>query len=250
MEADATNETPWFGDTPGVVVVAPTYNEADNIAPLADAVLRLSPDYCLLVVDDSSPDGTSERVAELSASNPRIRLLQRPQREGYGRALAAGLAAAARTRARRIVMMDADGSHDPASIPHIVEALDCGADTVVGSRYIEGGGTRNWSFPRRMLSRGANHYSRWVLDLPVRDYTSGFRGFRAETLHLCDPRRVHAKGYAFHIEFLHHILLSGMTAVEVPIQFTERASGRSKLSWKILTEAVVVPWRIRLARRS
>ena len=230
--------------------MSPTYNEVDNVPMLADAVLGISPGYHLLIVDDSSPDGTSELTAELSACEPRITLLQRPLREGYGRALAAGLSAALQTGAPRIVQMDADGSHDAQFIPDLVAALDRGADVAIGSRYIPGGGIRHWPLSRRMLSRGANLYINAILGLPVRDNTSGFRAFRAGTLQRCDPRRVRALGYAFHTEYLSHVLREQLTPVEVPIQFTDREIGSSNLSLKVVAESVVNPWRIRLSRRA
>ncbi len=234
---------------PEVVVVSPTFNEVENVPLLAEAVLGVSPDYHLLIVDDSSPDGTSELTEELGASEPRIGLLRRARREGYGPALAAGLSAGLAMGARQVVQMDADGSHDAQYIPDLVGALDRGADVAIGSRYIPGGSIRDWPLSRRALSRAANLYVGAVLDMPVLDNTSGFRAFRAETLRRCDPRRVEVRGYAFHIEFLSHILGAGMTAEEVPIVFTDRALGQSNLSWPNVFESVLNPWRIRFGSR-
>jgi len=245
VDGPTCNDAPPAAATPQVVVVSPTYNEVDNVERLADAVLGTSPGYHLLVVDDSSPDGTSELTASLSAAEPRIELLQRHRRRGYGPAVASGLVAALSAGAPRIVMMDADGSHEARYIPDLVDALDRGADIAIGSRYVSKGGIRRWPLSRRMLSRGANMYIGAVLDLPVRDNTSGFRGFRARTLQRCDPRLVRARGYAFHIELLSLILGAGLTAEEVPIQFTNRTRGRSNLSLEIIVESVINPWRIR-----
>jgi len=245
MDETASDDAAPPGGEPSVVIVSPTYNEADNVGPLAQAVLSLSPGYHLLVVDDSSPDGTSERTAELGASEPRIHLLQRTRRDGYGPALAAGLWAALQTGAPRVVMMDADGSHDAVYIPDLVAALDRGADVAIGSRYIPGGGIQNWPLRRHLLSRGANAYVNAILDIPVRDQTSGFRAFRADTLRRCDPRRVRARGYAFHYEYLSHVHAAGLTPVEVPIMFANRERGTSKLSMAVIVESVIKPWRVR-----
>ncbi len=231
-----------------MTVVSATYNEVANVTPLAAGVLEAVPHAHLLVVDDSSPDGTGERVARLARDDPRIGLLLRPHREGYGRAVAAGLEAALAAGARRIVMMDADGSHDPAAIPRLLSALEDGADMVIGSRYVEGGGIRRWSRRRRVLSRCANVYVDRVLGLPVRDCTSGFRAFRASTLGRCRPGEVRARGYAFLIEHLDRVVHAGLGVTEVPIWFTDREQGSSNLTWRVFIESVVNPWRVRAGR--
>lgn len=231
-----------------VYVVSPTYNEVDNVGALAAGVTAASPRFELLVVDDDSPDGTSERTRELGRDEPRVKLLHRPEREGYGRAIAAGLQAALEAGARYVVTMDADGSHDTAAIGSLVSALDR-ADMVIGSRYVPGGGIRRWPWRRKILSRGANAYVDRVLSLPVKDCTSGFRGFRAETLRRCPPEEVQANGYAYLIEHLYRIARTGMTIEEVPIQFTDRERGSSNLTLGVVVESVLNPWRIRRSLR-
>jgi dolichol-phosphate mannosyltransferase len=234
---------------PRVVVISPTYNEAENVDALADGVLAQPGGFSLLVVDDSSPDGTGERVLERAAADPRVDLLTRPGKEGYGRAVAAGLNEALRRGADVVVQMDADGSHDPAVIPAMLDALAAGFDVVVGSRYVPGGGIRRWPMRRKLLSRGANAYVDRVLGLPVRDCTTGFRAFSADALRRCDPAAVQAAGYAFLIEHLYHVVQQGLRIEEVPIVFTDREQGASSLTWSVFTESVVNPWRIRLSSR-
>ncbi len=236
-------------ESPQTLVISPTFNEAANVDALADGVLALDPSIHLMVVDDSSPDGTAERVRQRAEADPRVHLLLRAHREGYGRAVAAGLAAGLEMGARRVLQMDADGSHDTAAIPQLIDALDGGADMVIGSRYIPGGGIGQWPLRRRLLSRGANVYVDRVLGLPVRDCTSGFRGFNASTLQRCSPERIRAQGYAFLIEHLYHVVRADLQVREVPILFTDREAGSSNLSFRVFAESVVNPWRIRLSYR-
>ena len=236
-------------DTPRVVVISPTYNEADNVHALADGVLAQPGDLSLLVVDDSSPDGTGDRVLARAANDPRIGLLTRPGKEGYGRAVCAGLVEALDRGADVVVQLDADGSHDPAVIPCMLDAIAAGFDVVIGSRYVPGGGIRRWPPRRKILSRGANAYVDRVLGLPVRDCTTGFRAFTADALRRCDPREVRASGYAFLIEHLYLADQADLRIEEVPIVFTDREEGESSLTWSVFTESVVNPWRIRLSRR-
>jgi dolichol-phosphate mannosyltransferase len=237
------------GDSGAVVVVSPTYNEVDNVEALAEGVLSSSPRFQLLIVDDNSPDGTSELTRELSRKEPRVKLLHRERREGYGRAIAAGLRAALGEGVPYVVTMDADGSHDTEAISSLVSVLER-ADMVIGSRYVPGGGIRRWPWRRRVLSRGANAYVDRVLSLPVKDCTSGFRGFRAETLRRCDPAAVEANGYAFLIEHLFRVARAGLTIEEVPIQFTDRERGSSNLTLDVFVESVLNPWRIRRSSRT
>ncbi len=233
-----------------VIVISPTYNEVDNVDALMDGILALPERFRLIVVDDSSPDGTADVVRRRGEREPRVGLLLRPQREGYGRAVTAGLMHALDEGAQIVVQMDADGSHDPAVVAELVEAIEGGADMAIGSRYIPGGGVQDWPIHRRLLSRGANAYVHRVLGVTPKDCTAGFRAFRAETLRRCDPREVKAGDYAFLVEFLVRLSRTGIRIVEIPILFTERRAGRSNLSWKAFTESVVNPWRIRLRNRT
>jgi len=234
-----------------VVVISPTFNEVENVDALMDGILALPSRFRLIIVDDSSPDGTADVVRRRAEREPRIGLLLRPQREGYGRAVTAGLIDALEQEGAQIVVqMDADGSHDPAVVQELVAAIEGGADMAIGSRYIPGGGVRDWPLHRRLLSRGANAYVHRVLGVTPKDCTAGFRAFRAETLHQCDPRDVKAGDYAFLVEFLVRLSNTGIRIVEIPILFTERRAGRSNLSWKAFTESVVNPWRIRLRNRN
>ncbi len=233
-----------------VTVISPTYDEADNVDALIDGILSLPARYRLVVVDDSSPDGTGAAVLRRAAADDRVALLSRPARQGYGRAVAAGLIHALDHGASVIVQMDADGSHDPAAVPSLVAAVDAGADLAIGSRYVPRGAIRDWPWTRRLLSRGANAYVRGVLGLPAHDCTAGFRAFSAPCLRACDPRAVRAGDYAFLVEHLLRVTRGGLRVVEVPITFTERRSGRSNLSWRAFAESVVNPWRIRLDARS
>lgn len=236
-------------ETLETLVISPTFNEVANVDALADGVLALDPSIHLMVVDDSSPDGTADRVRLRAQIDPRVHLLLRTHREGYGRAVAAGLAAGLEMGARRVLQMDADGSHDTSAIPSLIQGLEDGADMVIGSRYIPGGGIGQWPLRRRLLSRGANVYVDRVLGLPVRDCTSGFRGFHAETLRRCGPQRIRAQGYAFLIEHLYHVVRAGLQVREVPILFTDREAGTSNLSLRVFAESVINPWRIRLSYR-
>jgi len=233
-------------DDPLVVVISPTFDEVGNVDALIDGVMAHPPRYRLVVVDDRSPDGTGERVAQRASANGRVSLLSRPQRKGYGRAVADGLNHALGMGAAVVVQMDADGSHDPAVLPALVEAIEeDGADVAIGSRYVPGGAIEGWARHRRVLSRGANAYVRTVLSMPAHDCTAGFRAYRAEWIRRCDPRDVRAGDYAFLIEYLHQLGRAGARVAEVPITFTERRSGRSNLSVRAFVESVVNPWRVR-----
>lgn len=233
-------------DGPPVVVISPTYNEVGNVDALIDGVLAHPLRYRLVVVDDDSPDGTGERVRRRAAVDPRLGLLSRSRRQGYGRAVADGLTHAVALGAAVVVQMDADGSHDPAALPALVETIEQGgADVAIGSRYVPGGAIEGWTRHRRVLSRGANAYVRTVLSMPAHDCTAGFRAYRAEWIRRCDPRDVRAGDYAFLIEYLHQLGRAGARVAEVPITFTERRSGRSNLSVRAFVESVFNPWRVR-----
>jgi dolichol-phosphate mannosyltransferase len=222
-----------------VVVVMPTYNERDNIEAIAGDVLARPCAPHLLVVDDSSPDGTGELVEKLQAEHPdRMSLLTREGKSGLGRAYAAGFAHALRELSPTIVVqMDADGSHLPIDIDRLVAAT-ADADLVIGSRYVPGGAVSGWSLHRQALSRAGNIYARAILGSPVRDLTGGFKAWRAELLGRLDAATTSSDGYAFQIEMTTRAGAAGARVVEVPIVFHERIAGSSKMSTRIAVEAL------------
>lgn len=229
------------------LVVVPTYNEAENLPLLVAALVALEPPLRVLVVDDASPDGTGILAARLSHDHPgRLEVLRRPAKQGLGVAYVAGFTRALALAADPIFQMDADLSHPPQLIPEMLARLRGGADVVVGSRYVAGGGVdRRWGAGRRLLSRTGNLYARWVTGLRVRDATAGFKGWRRAALERVDPGRVHAQGYLFQIEMAVACQRAGLRVVEVPIVFRERAAGRSKMTLRVALEAAWRIWRLR-----
>lgn len=227
-------------------VVLPTYNERENIAAIVPAILAASPELDVLVVDDGSPDGTGALAQELAGREPRVRVLHRQRKGGLGRAYLAGFEVALGAGYGRILEMDADFSHDPSRLPALL-ATSRDADLVLGSRYVPGGGTRNWGLGRRLLSRGGSLYARLILGVPVRDLTGGFKCFRREVLERIDLRSVTSAGYAFQIELTYRALRAGFRVVEVPIVFADRRVGQSKMSRAIVLEALGKVWLIRAA---
>ena len=226
-------------------VVLPTYNERENVPQIVPAILAASPAVDVLVVDDNSPDGTGALADALAARDRRVRVLHRPRKEGLGRAYLAGFAEALRSGYGRIMEMDADFSHDPARLP-VLLATD--ADVVLGSRYVAGGGTVNWGLGRRILSRGGSLYARTILGVPVRDLTGGFKCFRRKALERLDLGSVRSSGYAFQIELTFRAIRRGLKVVEVPITFADRRVGKSKMSRRIVAEALWMVWKIRFDR--
>ncbi|HEX3897713.1 MAG TPA: polyprenol monophosphomannose synthase [Mycobacteriales bacterium] len=224
---------------PAVVVVMPTYNERDNIEAIVGEVLARPCTPHLLVVDDSSPDGTGGLVEKLAAGQPdRVSLLTRAGKSGLGRAYAAGFAhALAELDPAVVVQMDADGSHLPVDIDRLV-AETSDADLVIGSRYVVGGSVSGWSVHRQAISRAGNIYARTVLGSPIRDLTGGFKAWRAELLARLDAATTASDGYAFQIEMTMRARAAGARIVEVPIVFHERVAGTSKMSTKIAIEAL------------
>jgi len=225
-------------------VVLPTYDERENLARIVPAILAAAPELDVLVVDDSSPDGTGELADELAARDRRVRVLHRPRKQGLGRAYLAGFDVALREGYRRILEMDADFSHDPAALPALL-AASRDADLVLGSRYVPGGGTANWGLGRRLLSRGGSFYARTILGVPIRDLTGGFKCFRREVLERIDLPSVRTAGYAFQIELTYRALRRGFRVVEVPIIFTDRRVGQSKMTRAIVLEALWKVWSLR-----
>jgi dolichol-phosphate mannosyltransferase len=231
-------------------VVLPTYNEAENVERLlAAALAKLPPSARVLVVDDNSPDGTGKIVDRLAADDERLRVLHRTEKEGLGPAYIAGFREALAGGAGLVLEMDADFSHDPAYLPHLLEASG-GADLVIGSRYVSGGGVSDWGPLRRAISRGGSAYARLVLGVEVKDLTGGFKCFRREVLEAIDLDAVDARGYAFQIEMTYRALQAGFRVVEVPIVFRDRRAGSSKMDSSIVMEAVWQVPRLRFGRRA
>lgn len=226
-------------------VVVPTYNEAENIGHLVPQILA-DPRCRVLVVDDASPDGTGDLVAALARMEPRIGLLRRSGKLGLGTAYVAGFRQALAEGAEFIFEMDADFSHDPRYLAELRAAAEAGADLVIGSRYVPGGGTTDWGLLRRAISRGGNLYAGLILRLPVADATGGFRCYHRRVLERIDLGLVRSNGYAFQIEMAYRAHIAGFRISEVPIIFPDRRVGKSKMSRRIVVEALVNVWKLRL----
>ncbi|HJV34085.1 polyprenol monophosphomannose synthase [Geomonas sp.] len=227
------------------IVVIPTYNERDNLQRLAKEVLSQDPSIHLLVVDDNSPDGTGEVAERLAAETGRVSVLHRAGKLGLGSAYREGFARALEMGAELIVQMDADFSHDPSILPVFFEKIkEC--DVVVGSRYLNGISVVNWPLRRLMLSYFASVYTRVITGLTIKDCTSGFKCFRAQTLKAIDLSRVRSDGYSFQIEMNYRAVERGFKVAEVPIIFIDRHAGTSKMSKKIVREAVLMVWKLKV----
>ena len=234
------------------IVVVPTYNEADNIEKITQGILRQPAPVDLLVVDDSSPDGTgrlADALAAAPASQGRVHVLHRAAKEGLGRAYLAGFAWALAHGYEAVVEMDADLSHDPLYLPSIVEEGES-ADVVIGSRYLNGISVINWPLRRILLSWGANWYVRTVTRLAVNDCTSGYRLYHRRVLEAIDLPGVHSNGYSFQVEMTFRAQIAGFRIAEVPIIFTERRAGQSKLSGGVVRESLLMPLRLRWRERA
>jgi dolichol-phosphate mannosyltransferase len=232
-------------------VVLPTYNERENlttVVTLARAALAsCNPPVSgtVLIVDDGSPDRTGELADQLAREHGDVRVLHRARKGGLGGAYLAGFDEALANGADFVIEMDADLSHDPADLPRLIDAARDGADVVLGSRYVAGGGVEGWPLHRQLISRAGGRYAAIMLGLPLSDLTSGFKCFRASALRRLDPDLVHSRGYAFQIELTYHAARAGLEIVEIPIVFREREHGRSKMSAGIALEAM---WRVPLLR--
>jgi dolichol-phosphate mannosyltransferase len=230
----------------GAWVILPTYNEADNLGPISAAILAALPAVTLLVVDDDSPDGTGRLADELAAADPRVRVLHRAAKQGIGRAYLDGFGVALDGGATTIVQMDADFSHDPAALPGLIAPIAAGtSDLILGSRYTAGGGVVDWGRGRRIVSRGGSLFARTVLNLEPHDLTGGFKAWRATTLAAVPFDGVHAGGYVFQIEMTFRASRAGARIREVPITFRDRRVGQSKMSRRIVVEALVVVVQLR-----
>ncbi|MCY1031548.1 polyprenol monophosphomannose synthase [Corallococcus sp. BB11-1] len=227
------------------LVCIPTYNERDNIGPITQAVLTADARVDILVVDDNSPDGTGQIADELAAKDPRVRVLHRAKKEGLGRAYLAAFRWALAEGYTYILEMDADFSHDPAYLPTFLDTAEGGADLVLGSRYVPGGGTVNWGVGRKIISRGGSLYARSILGVDVRDLTGGFKCFHRRVLETLNLDDVRSTGYAFQIELTYRTLRKGFTVREVPIVFEDRRVGHSKMNKKIFVEALGMVWKLR-----
>jgi dolichol-phosphate mannosyltransferase len=226
-------------------ICLPTYDERENLEPMLRALQGvLGPDDRVLVIDDSSPDGTGELADRLAAELGFVDVLHRPRKEGLGPAYLAGFRRALAAGATLIVEMDCDFSHDPADVPRLLDAAN-DADLVLGSRYVPGGGVENWGLVRRLISSGGSLYARFLLGVPIRDLTGGFKVFRREVLEAIPLDRVHSRGYAFQIELTYRAIRRGYRVVEVPIRFVDREVGGSKMSRAIVLEAI---WKVPLLR--
>jgi dolichol-phosphate mannosyltransferase len=229
------------------LVIIPTYNERANLPALIEQLLTIS-DLRILIVDDASPDGTGQLADQYAATNrARVQVLHRSGKRGLGLSYVDGMYIALRTDATHILQMDADLSHNPADIPRLLQAAER-ADFVIGSRYVPGGRIENWPLHRRMLSAFANRYIRAITRMTIRDCTSGFRCWRREALERLPLASIRSDGYAFIVELAWEASRAGFSCGEVPITFVERREGASKLSWPVIVESAIVPWRLATRR--
>lgn len=229
----------------GTWVVLPTYNEIENLPQIAPAILDKLPQATLLVVDDSSPDGTGDLANRMALENPHIKVLHRAAKQGLGKAYTDGFRHALDAGAEVVIQMDADWSHDPSYLPGMVAALHNEADLVIGSRYVKGGGVRNWGILRRVVSRGGSIFARTVLGLKAHDLTGGFKAWRRATLAALPWSSLHSGGYVFQIETTFRASRAGARVIELPIIFVDRRLGASKMSRRIIFEALLVVLRLR-----
>lgn len=230
------------------LILVPTYNECENIQPLIAAIFEKNPTVEILVIDDSSPDGTGELVKAESAKNPKVHLLSRAQKQGLGKAYLAGFAWGLAKGYDVLVEMDADFSHRPEDLAKILKTFEPGVDFVIGSRYVPGGSTVNWGLVRKIISRGGSLYSRIILGYPLRDWTGGFNAWTRKALETIQLEQVTSNGYSFQIELKYRALSGGAKGVESPIVFEDRRVGKSKMSVNIVLEAFYRVWQIRFAR--
>jgi len=230
---------------PRTLIVTPTYNEKDNLPRFIDAVRSAWPDADLMVVDDNSPDGTGAIADAIAAKDEHVKVMHRPGKLGLGTAYTQAFKQGLAEGYDRFFEMDADLSHDVRYLPAFIAALDDGADVVIGSRNIPGGGVEGWGIGRHFISKGGSLYSRTILGLGVKDLTSGYKAFTRRALEAIDIDTVHSNGYSFQIEMTYRALRKGMRVKEVPIVFVDRTAGRSKMSRRIFVEAIGVVWKLR-----
>ncbi len=234
---ESAGEAP-FADLGRILVIVPTYNERDALPLIVERIRAAVPEADILVADDNSPDGTGAIADSLAEADGHVQVMHRHGKEGLGAAYIAGFTWGLQNGYDVLVEMDADGSHQPEQLPRLLDALR-GADLVLGSRWIAGGGTENWSRGREVLSRGGNVYTRVMLGVPIHDATGGYRAFRADTLRRLDLHTVASQGYCFQVDLAWRTVQRGMTVKEVPITFVERSVGDSKMSKAIVAEALL-----------
>ena len=228
-----------------VLIIIPTYNERENLPAILSAVESVF--QCdFLVIDDNSPDGTGALADEIAAANPRVKVLHRPGKQGLGTAYLAGFRYGLRQGYDYLFEMDADFSHDPKYLQPMLDRAISGADVVIGSRWVAGGGTKNWGMGRQVISRGGSLYARTILGVPIRDLTSGFILYRRNALEALDLESVRSTGYSFQIEMKYRAIKHGFRVEEVPITFVDRRVGASKMSRRIFVEALTRVWKMRL----
>ncbi len=232
----------------GAVICIPTFNERENLPLIVPAVLEAVPLAHVLVVDDNSPDGTGALADEMAAADSRIHVMHREGKKGLGKAYLAAFEWALERDYEFIFEFDADFSHKPEYLPTFLALLDSSADVVVGSRRVRGGGVENWGAARRFISWGGSMYSRVVLQVPVRDLTGGFNGFRRDALQRIGLEQVSSTGYCFQVELKYRACKQGLRVVESPIIFPDRTRGESKMSGDIFLEAVTQVWKLRRSK--
>ncbi len=230
---------------PRTLIVTPTYNEKDNLPRFVDAVRSAYPEADLMIVDDNSPDGTGDLADGIAAKDEHVRVMHRAGKLGLGTAYIQAFQKGLGEGYDRFFEMDADLSHDVRYLPAFVKALDDGADVVIGSRNIPGGGVEGWGLGRHVISKGGSLYSRTILGLSVKDLTSGYKAFTRRALDAIDIDTIHSNGYSFQIEMTYRAIRKGMRVKEVPIIFVDRTAGASKMSRKIFLEGIGVVWKLR-----
>jgi len=230
------------------LIVVPTYNERDNVAGISERLLAALPVADILFVDDNSPDGTGALLDEMAVNQPRIHVMHRAGKLGLGTAYIAGFTWGLERGYDYLFETDADGSHDPKYLAQMLALAEDGADAVIGSRYVPGGGTENWGFGRQLLSRGGGLYARTILGIDIRDVTAGFICWRKRALEAIDLATISSNGYSFQIEMKYRAIKKGMRLVETPIVFIDRRVGQSKMSRAIFIEALAKVWALRFGR--
>src|SRR6266513_3932521 len=231
------------------IIIIPTYNEIDNVRPLLQEIFLYAPNTDVLIVDDNSPDGTGKLADEIHDEDPRVHVMHRTEKAGLGKAYIAGFKYAIKHGYDAAFEMDADFSHDPRYLPDFLKAIEH-ADLVIGSRYIPGGGTPDWSPVRRLISSGGNILARFLLGMPVHDCTAGYRCYRRKVLESIDLDTIQSQGYAFQIELVYRVMQHGFKIVETPIVFMDRRVGKSKMSRKIVIEGFTYVFKVRFSKQS
>ena len=234
-------------ETDRTLIIVPTYNERENVGALIEQLLQIAPDADIAIIDDNSPDGTPDEVHRMFGTNARVSVFTRNAPRSFGLSLLDGYRATVERGYSRLVQLDADFSHDPKVVPALINASR-GADVVIGSRYCEGGRVVNWPWHRQLLSRFANQYVSQVTGLRVRDSTSGFRCYTRRALQCLLEIGLTSEGYAFQVETVFRAQREGLRIVEIPITFTDRRAGKSKMSGKVILESVLKPWRLRFGK--